>query len=177
MAMLEQHEHKRPTHDFDGIIEDRMQSPPVYFTVLFYVLIVWGVAFCAYFLLSGWSSEAEFRQEMAGLKKEVGEHRTTEPPKGIAPAVAAKGEEKKKPEPSAQGKALFAANCAACHGATGEGGIGPDLTDENFEYGHNLDGISTTIRQGRPGGMPAFGNRFSKDEIDSLAAFVLSLSE
>ena len=40
------------------------QRPPVYFTVLFYGLIVWGVAFCAFYLLSGWSSQAEFQAKM-----------------------------------------------------------------------------------------------------------------
>lgn len=177
MAMLEHHEHKRPTHDFDGIIEDRMQSPPIYFTILFYVLIIWGVTFCAYFLLSGWSSEAEFKHEMASFKKQTGEHRMSQPPERKTPAVAGKNTEKEKKESVEQGKALFAANCAACHGAAGEGGIGPDLTDEDYKYGHTLEDITTTISQGRPGGMPAFGNQFSKDEIDSLAAFVLSLSE
>ena len=55
-----QHEH----HDFDGITENREQRPPVYFTVLFYGLVVWGVAFSAFYLLSGWSSDAEFQAGM-----------------------------------------------------------------------------------------------------------------
>ena len=60
--MLEHHEHKHPVHDFDGITENRVNSPPVYFSVLFYGLILWGVLFIAYFLLSGWSSEGEFQE-------------------------------------------------------------------------------------------------------------------
>ena len=48
----------------DGIVEDRNQAPPVYFNVLFYGLIIWGVIFIAYFLLSGWSSHQEFEQKM-----------------------------------------------------------------------------------------------------------------
>ena len=43
--MLEQHEHKPPTHEFDGITETRVKSPPLYFSVLFYGLILWGVLF------------------------------------------------------------------------------------------------------------------------------------
>ena len=46
----------------DGIVEDREQAPPVYFTILFYGLIIWGVAFMAFYLLSGWSAEAEFQE-------------------------------------------------------------------------------------------------------------------
>lgn len=48
----------------DGIVEDREKAPPVYFNILFYGLIVWGVIFIAYFLLSGWSSHQEFEQKM-----------------------------------------------------------------------------------------------------------------
>ncbi|WP_020676357.1 cbb3-type cytochrome c oxidase N-terminal domain-containing protein [Geopsychrobacter electrodiphilus] len=48
----------------DGIVEDRKQAPPIYFNILFYGLIVWGVIFMAYFLLSGWSSHQEFAQKM-----------------------------------------------------------------------------------------------------------------
>jgi len=48
----------------DGIVEDRQQAPPVYFNILFYGLIIWGVIFMAYYLFSGWSSDAEFQQKM-----------------------------------------------------------------------------------------------------------------
>ncbi len=48
----------------DGIVEDRNQAPPVYFNILFYGLIIWGIIFMAYYLLSGWSSQQEFEQKM-----------------------------------------------------------------------------------------------------------------
>ncbi|MDT8443691.1 MAG: c-type cytochrome [Desulfuromonadales bacterium] len=68
--MLEKHEHKHAVHEFDGIIENRVTTPPVYFTVLFYGLIIWGVAFMSFYLLSGWSSEAEFQEKMAAHQGE-----------------------------------------------------------------------------------------------------------
>lgn len=48
---------------FDGIKESH-KNPPLYFTILFYGLILWGVLFSAYYLFSGWSSSAEFQQKM-----------------------------------------------------------------------------------------------------------------
>ncbi len=51
-------------HTYDGIREDREQKPPFYFTLLFYGLIIWGVFFSAYFLLSGWNSHDEFEAKM-----------------------------------------------------------------------------------------------------------------
>lgn len=55
----------------DGIIEDRNQAPPVYFNILFYGLIIWGVIFMAYFLLSGWSSHQEFEQKMEAHQQQA----------------------------------------------------------------------------------------------------------
>ena len=48
---------------FDGI-KDQHEKPPVYFNILFYGLIVWGVIFMGYYLLSGWSSQDEFKDKM-----------------------------------------------------------------------------------------------------------------
>jgi len=68
--------------------------------------------------------------------------------------------------------ALFATNCASCHGPTGEGGAGlpgPNLV----QLGPTLteDVIKTTIENGR-GQMPPFKDRLSGDEIDELAEYV-----
>ena len=49
---------------FDGIRENKENKPPSYFNLLFYGLIIWGILFMAYYLLSGWSSQSEFREKM-----------------------------------------------------------------------------------------------------------------
>lgn len=48
---------------FDGI-KDNHKKAPTYFNVLYYGLIIWGLAFSAYFILTGWSSHEEFQQKM-----------------------------------------------------------------------------------------------------------------
>jgi len=51
------------------------------------------------------------------------------------------------------GKALFAGNCAACHGSNLEGGIGPELAPDNYDDA----GLFELIYSGIPdNGMPAF---------------------
>jgi cytochrome c oxidase cbb3-type subunit 3 len=168
MSMLEEHRHKHPTHNFDGIVENRENRPPVYFTVLFYGLILWGVIFSAYYLLSGWSSADEFRQKMDTHQQLQAQR---QPPQTAAAGVVAD-----KPQAdTAAGKELYASHCAACHGAEGKGGIGPDLTGPDFKYGRTQEAVTESIRSGRPGGMPAFGNQLSAVESENLAAFVLSL--
>jgi len=168
MSMLEEHQHKRPTHNFDGIVENRVNRPPFYFSVLFYGLILWGVIFSAYYLLSGWSSADEFRQNMDSHQQLQAQQR---PPQAAAAGVAVD-----KPQAdTAVGKELFASHCAACHGAEGKGGIGPDLTRSDSKYGHTQEALTESIRDGRPDGMPAFGNQLSAAETENLVAFVLSL--
>lgn len=77
------------------------------------------------------------------------------------------------------GKAMFSV-CAACHGASGKGnkGIGaPNLTDNIWLYGGDIDSIRTSIRDGRGGIMPAWRDRLSEDEARMIAAYVFSLSK
>ena len=174
MAMLDDHEHKHAVHNFDGIIENRVTAPPPYFSVLFYGLILWGVIFTAYYLLSGWSSQAEFAQKMATHQQQV-DQQGGKTPAGSAAAVAAKPAEQGQEDPIGAGKKLYAQHCAACHGADAGGGIGPDLTAKTFKFGRTGADIQASISEGRPGGMPPFGNQLSKAEIASLTAFIESL--
>jgi cytochrome c oxidase cbb3-type subunit 3 len=76
----------------------------------------------------------------------------------------------------AQGKQLFSAyNCNGCH-ARGGGGIGPALIDEKWIYGAAPDQIYSTISQGRPNGMPAFGGKVPSQQIWQLVSYVQTLS-
>src|SRR3989304_299493 len=72
------------------------------------------------------------------------------------------------------GKALWEINntCRSCHGATGEGGFGPDLA------GHMLTPAQFLRAVRKPGGvMPTFTpeKNFSDKEIGQIAAYLTSL--
>jgi cytochrome c oxidase cbb3-type subunit 3 len=80
---------------------------------------------------------------------------------------------------AAQGKELFAANCAACHGADGKGNQAmgaPNLTDALWLYGGGESTIVETITRGRNGHMPAWGEFLGQSKIHLLAAYVYGLS-
>jgi cytochrome c oxidase cbb3-type subunit 3 len=171
MSKSTQHHPQAPRHEVDGIVENRVTPPPVYFTLLFYGLILWGVAFSAYYLLSGWSSSAEYAANKAAHEAQV----AAAAPAPAAAAAAAAAPAADPAALAAAGKELFASNCASCHGAEGKGGIGPDLTAANYKFGNNHDAVLSSIRDGRPGGMPAYGNQLSSAQIEALAAFCLSL--
>jgi len=74
------------------------------------------------------------------------------------------------------GKAIFAANCVACHGddAKGNPELGaPDLTDKLWIYGGNLQTIDTTIWGGRQGHMPSWESRLSALDRKILTLYLL----
>ncbi len=73
------------------------------------------------------------------------------------------------------GAPIFAENCASCHGDDGAGlGQGaPDLTDNAWIYGGDVDAIIETLHQGRSGYMPAWEARLSDAEIRLLTLFIL----
>jgi len=71
-------------------------------------------------------------------------------------------------------KVLFGDNCAACHGAGGQGNDGfPVLADDDWLYGGTLAQISTSITNGRKGNMPARMMGISDADADTLATFLV----
>jgi len=50
-----------------------------------------------------------------------------------------------------RGKTLFVKNCSACHGDTGKGGRGPDLTTGQWKHGGSDDELVTNITKGIAG--------------------------
>ena len=78
------------------------------------------------------------------------------------------------------GEALFAENCATCHGedARGESTLGaPNLTDDFWIYGGDRETVYRTLFNGREGHMPHWGDRLSPVQLRILALYVQSLSQ
>lgn len=76
----------------------------------------------------------------------------------------------------AQGAALFASTCVACHAEGGTGNTGPNLTDAEWIHGGTAEEINTTIFFGVEGrGMIGWGPVLGADQVASLAAYVHSL--
>lgn len=72
---------------------------------------------------------------------------------------------------------LYTRHCAACHGTTGSGGIGPPLNLPDLHAAIDDDYLVKTIRYGRPGRvMPAF-KQLTADEVTSLVQHVRGFSK
>lgn len=77
-----------------------------------------------------------------------------------------------------QGAALFAANCASCHGDDGRGMRefgAPNLADAIWLYGSDRASIVQSIRNSRQGVMPRWNDKLDPVTIKMLAAYVHSL--
>jgi len=71
------------------------------------------------------------------------------------------------------GKKIFTAKCATCHGMFGEGGIGPNLTDEFWLHGAQLMDVYRTVREGVPAkGMLAWERQLRPAELLAVSAHV-----
>ena len=54
--------------------------------------------------------------------------------------------------------------------------MGPDLMDDVWIYGSRLEQIHQTLVEGRPNGMPSWGNKVPDQQLWQLAAYVRSMS-
>ena len=74
------------------------------------------------------------------------------------------------------GKAVFQANCASCHGAQGQGLIGPNLTDGHWLHGGKPVAIHKVVAEGVVSkGMPAWERTLGAERVKAVTAYVLTL--
>jgi cytochrome c oxidase cbb3-type subunit 3 len=79
---------------------------------------------------------------------------------------------------SLPGGALYANNCASCHGAQGEGSRefgAPRLNDAIWLYGGSREAVVRQITRPKMGQMPTWENRLDEATIRMLAVYVHSL--
>lgn len=74
---------------------------------------------------------------------------------------------------TAHGKEIYSANCAACHGASGEGGVGPPLHNERSRK--NQTQTVAWIKNPEPPMPKLYPSPLSERDVDDVAAYVLSL--
>lgn len=68
-------------------------------------------------------------------------------------------------------KKIYFDRCAGCHGTLRKGATGPNLEPAKTTA-LGTDGLKTFIGYGTPGGMPAWKDQLSENEIDLLARFL-----
>ena len=152
-------------HDYDGIreLDNRL---PNWWLGTFFATIVFGFGYWFYYdKLEGPSLADDYRAEVAAALA-----KTEAPPNDESLlALAHDGGQ------MLAAKALFQAQCSACHGMNAEGKIGPNLTDAAWIHGGKPSEIWKTIDGGvLAKGMPAWGPVLGGARARSLAAFVVA---
>jgi cytochrome c oxidase cbb3-type subunit 3 len=179
-------------HEWDGVKE--LNNPlPKWWLWTFYATIVFGVAWMViYPSLPGWKGTSGWVAREA-VVDEVAAAQAANAPMMARLRAATPAQIVADPEMRAfalaGGRVAFANNCAACHGAGGQGAPGgfPALVDDDWLWGGSLEAIQATIRHGvrnseddeaRSSAMPRFGvdGMLSSSQIGDVADYVLSMT-
>lgn len=81
-------------------------------------------------------------------------------------------------EAAEAGRGMFRISCSPCHGIQAGGGRGPDLTRGTFSAGDTDADLYRVIDEGVPGTeMPAFGARFSAENVWRLVTYIRSAAQ
>ncbi len=189
-------------HAWDGDLQEFNNPLPRWWLWAFYGTVVFAVAY--WFLYPAWPVGRDYTKgplnhitfqadgktvtthwnTRARLMRELQESPAARRQRQYLEKVAAAGYAEILADPDMKGfawsmaKGLFGDNCAPCHGRDGKGRIGlfPNLADDAWLWGGTVEDIERTIREGRRGFMPAFGEALSERQLDDVATFVLSLS-
>lgn len=93
----------------------------------------------------------------------------------LASAVPASAQPPHTGADGGDGRPDFAQNCAACHGAAGEGGIAPSLKGEGGR--RSVAAIAQLIMAPPPGMPKLYPAPLSRDAVNAVAAYVAKLPE
>jgi cytochrome c oxidase cbb3-type subunit 3 len=171
---VEQPDARLLDHAYDGIRE--YDNPlPGWWSSIFIGSIVFAGFYLLYFHVVHWGATPDetYQAELAGYdgKRELRER-----------AELASIDEKLIAERAGDAKVLergakvFAERCASCHGATGNGLIGPNLTDGYQRTGSTRLDIYKVVRGGVPGtAMVAWGEQLPPADLVAATTFVVLL--
>ena len=160
-------------HEYDGIRELDNSLPP-WWLWLFYGTIIWSAVYLWYYHVSdkGPNQEQEYIAAM-----EMGE---AEKAKFLATQADAIDEKTvtllTANADLAEGKDIYTANCLVCHGANGEGTVGPNFTDKYWIHGGSINNLFSTIKYGVPEkGMISWKSQLRPGAMQKVASYILSL--
>lgn len=159
-------------HDYDGIreLDNRI---PAWWRFAFYATILFAPVYLYRMFVSGslkdQLEELDTANRIAAVQKaEYLKHAANNVDEHTVKMLDAAG--------IAEGAGLYTKNCQACHGDKGQGGVGPNLTDDYWLHKGSIKDVFHSIKYGWPEkGMKSWKDDFSPAQIAQIASFVKSL--
>lgn len=182
-------------HEWDGIEE--LNNPlPRWWVIVLALTVVFSLGYMVVYPaiplahagtqgLWGWSSRGQLAKEMQAADAGRADVRAQ---LAIMPLGQVAANKELFSKAVAGGRAAFLQNCVQCHGSGAAGSLGyPNLNDDDWLWGGNLDEIHQTLLHGvrQPGDaetrtslMPSFGKDgiLTPAQIYEVASYVLTLS-
>ena len=154
-------------HEYDGIRE--LDNPmPAWLQIIFYITIAIAPIYLIYFHVLG-SNKSQYDFYNAEVKAAEEKFKDIEIP---AEKLVMLEDDASK----ASGKAIYDANCAACHGMEGEGKVGPNFTDQYWIHGGGVKNIYETVKVGVPDkGMIAWKGKLSAKQRHEVSSYIWGL--
>lgn len=167
-------------HTWDGDLQEYNNPLPRWWLWLFYITLVFGVAYLALYPglgtfagVLGWSEKGQYDAEMQAAAENY-DPIFEKYAKLDIPTLAKGGENQEALE---MGKRMFLSYCSQCHGSSATGAVGfPNLTDNDWLWGGEPAQIKQSILGGRRGVMPPHAGRVEGEKLDNLVTYVRSLS-
>ena len=170
-------------HVWDDNLRELLNDLPTWWRIGFHAswifVIVYTLLYPSWPLINthfkgiiGWTSLDEYKQDMKAIEDVRGPYENKL--KGM-PAAAILADQELSNYVVRSAKVLFGDNCAACHGAGGQGNPSfPVLADDDWLYGGTIADIEMSITGGRQGMMPAHSAMVTEVEADKLAQAILA---
>ena len=159
-------------HEYDGIRELDNDLPP-WWRYGFYASIIFAAVYLIRFhVFNGENQYEELQSTLELAKVELEEYKKTAKDLVDFDSVTLLTD----PADLASGKAIYDANCVACHMPDGGGGIGPNLTDDHWILGGGIKNVFHTVSEGgRSGkGMIAWKTMLKPVEIAQVSSYLLT---
>lgn len=157
-------------HDYDGI-KEMNNGMPFWLTGLFLGSIIFGVIY--YLHYTSGAGITIWENYQADLKSHDAKIAAIEEQNQDVDFFA----QLNNPEGVAYGAEVYKIRCAACHGDAGQGGIGPNLTDNYWIHGDgSVKTIAEVVDKGvTEKGMPAWGPVLGMKDVVAATYFIESI--
>ncbi len=167
---VEREEEIMTDHVYDGIRELDNNLPP-WWKYLFYATIVFSVVYLYYYHMgNGKLQIEEYEQELFLAQAQKGTAAEEDDALNETNVTMADS------EGILSGEKIYVQNCAPCHGKIGEGGVGPNLTDEYWLNGGGIKNVFRVIKHGVPQkGMIPWKSQLSAKQMQDVASYIMTL--